>query len=229
VVFLLTGTMRSFVWFIRSVVPLNWWNPGLAGYFLAALLAELWFARSSSTPGTALVERRTQADYLSRPARLGPRVLAAAATAAAAVYSVLPTVANPQGLAEFLRSDRFISASTCRRTAMFVVGVVVAIELLQRVVVRRRQQHTSEVLIRADDSLRTWSIRILAGVSMVVTSGPVAWLIWMVGIRSGVVTVDWTWFIHGSVGLVVAVACFRRLSRPLAPWRVPRALRAQAA
>jgi hypothetical protein len=208
--------------FLRSVLPVRWWNIG--GYFLAAAIAEAWFARSSPGTGSALLERRTLADYLPAPARFGPRLLAGLGAVAAVTYSLLPRVENPQGLAQYLRSDRFISASACLWAAVWVGGLVIGIELLQHAVVRRRQQQTSETMIRADDSLRAWSIRILAGISLTVTSGIVAWLVWLLAIRIGAVTVDWTWGIHGITSVVVGAACFRRLSRPLVPWRVPRAV-----
>jgi len=204
----------------------QWSN--LAGYFVAAVVAEVWFARASSPSGRAVLERRKLADYLPQPARLLPRCIAGTAAVLAVTYELLPYRPPHFEFSGERIAWRYYAGtgSHYRVSGAVAIGVVVVVELLQRAVVHRRQQYASESLLRADDSLRAWSLRILASVSITVTSTMVAFMLVPIGFKSGLVSLDGSFdalmSLAGLSPLVIALITFRSLSRPLSPWRVPR-------
>jgi hypothetical protein len=74
--------------------------------------------------------------------------------------------------------------------------------------------------------MRAWSVRILCAISIAVTSSTAVWMVWAVPAKAGLVSFDGFWQTYPLAviaALLAAFMCFRRLSRPLAPWRVPRA------
>jgi hypothetical protein len=202
------------------------WN--LAGYFAGALIAELWFARASSSTGVAVLAPRALADYLSPAARLVPRLVAAGGVAAAMTYLIVPTRHPYETRGEgLLRRILTGSATQMWIRATFIVGVVFLVEVLQWLVLRRRQQFASESLVQADDSLRAWSLRILAWISITIGFSALALTVIPLGFKSGFLSFDNVSFqlAYGFAffgPLLVAVITFRWLSRPLAPWKVRR-------
>jgi hypothetical protein len=213
------GWLTAYVelWITRSAYEttslVNAWTI-VGGYLAGALAAELFTARSAPPSGAADLTPRRVDDYLPVGARWWARGLV--------VFSALVAA----GLAV---ADPPVSAFTTdgavlpQRVFVFgVVGLLAAVEVLPRVVVRRRQPFHSGDLLLADDALRSWSAHVVAGALLVATF---------------VVVANQLGHLHrydlpGEIRLVMIVlyvlllsgawGTFRILTDYAKPWRVPR-------
>jgi hypothetical protein len=182
------------------------------GYLVAALVAELWLSRSTTTSGVALLEPRTVDAYVPRWARVTPWIAAAGALALAVAYATLPRRDSGFGP----------SVPAYLGIALTVVAAAVALEVLQRLVVSRRQSFSSTAMTEADDALRSATMNILAGIAI----GFAGWvgflLLWNLGTRTDVQFLRWTVPLIGFVLPFLGLKAFAILSSPIHQWRVRR-------
>ncbi|HZA42003.1 MAG TPA: hypothetical protein VFA00_15425 [Actinomycetota bacterium] len=125
----------------------------LAGYLVGALVAEpiQWVGRRL---GPALLIPRRLPDYLPSYVSAVQRGLAAVSVGMVGLWALTPypnqDVPEPK-------------LSTFALYGIAGIGIAVVIELLQRVVVARRQPATGADVVEADDAIRSASVHALAG------------------------------------------------------------------
>jgi hypothetical protein len=185
----------------------------VGGYLVAAVSVEVWFARQAATSGAAFVEPRSLGAYLPPFARRAPRYAALGAVVLVAIYASMPWRAN---------EISWPSLPDYAMRALLVPAVVVGLEALQRLIVRRRQPFTSEPLLQADDALRSASVNTLAAVAIAVTCLICASLAWDLGGRSDVLVLRWVAPFGAMALIAFGLACFRTLTDPRMRWRVRR-------
>jgi hypothetical protein len=137
-------------------------NPGgigwvFAGYLAGALLAELRLARPAggARRAAALVPRELP-DYLARGVVWAQRGLAAVAALGLVAVALVPygeRAAQPDDAALLL-------------AAVVVVLLALALEQLERRVVRRPQPFTSPSQVAADDAIRAQAVHAVAGAGL---------------------------------------------------------------
>ena len=209
------------MWVLRDVSvfatnDLAGWSQSafVPGYLIAAIAAEVTVGRGEQRSGVALLEPRRLRAYLPHWARVGPLVMAAVALVTVAIYAVVPWRYAPNGFGP--------SVAGQFGTALWVVGLVAAIEVIQRWVIRRRQAYSTAAMVEADDAMRSSSVSILAGVSIAMSVNGWGMLMWNLGTRTDLQVLRWIGPAV-SLGMVfVGLLAFARLSDPLLQWRVRR-------
>lgn len=186
----------------------------ILGYLVAAVVAELTDRRDDGRTRVASLDPRRLDAYMPRWAHFGPWVIAFASLMTVAVYAVVPWREWPDGSGP--------SVATQLGRALLIVGTVVAIEVVQRFIVQRRQTYSTADMVQADDALRSSSVSILAGVSMGLSLNIWSGLIWSLGGRTDVQVLRWVAPFTALGMVVTALIVFMRLSNPLLQWRVRR-------
>ncbi len=190
-----------------------WW-PLVIGYLLGALAAELSIARaryrdfpgrpSRDFPGrppgdfpgrppgdfpgrpsskrASLVPRRVD-DYVDPLARHGLRAFAALAVLLVPVVAVLPVPPRLQPAP---------SVTGFALVAAAAVGIVLVVEWLQKLIVRRPQPFAAEDLVTADDAVRASSVHACAGVGLTLVMTLLGDELWLLGASRGVTLLRWT-------------------------------------
>ncbi|MFN2556983.1 MAG: hypothetical protein ABR592_08945 [Nitriliruptorales bacterium] len=219
----LGGVMGFLVWLLPGIVydltPTTWawrgtlleetsagvWWPLVVGYLLGALAAELSIARARygdfpgrppgdfpGSPGSrraSLVPRRVD-DYLDPFARNGLRVFATLHVLLVPVAAVLPLLPRLQSGPSVTRFGLVAAAA---------VGIVLVVEWLQRLIVRRPQPFAADDLVTADDAVRGSSVHACAGVGLTLVMTLVADELWMLGASTGFRLLRWTLLLLGLV------------------------------
>jgi hypothetical protein len=133
----------------------------LGGYVLGAILAEVVVNRARRRSGAALLVPRRLDDYLPGYVLVLQRGLPVVAVLLLGAFAMSPfpdlsPVPNvdPNTLAGFAVP------------AAFAVGTAVVIEVLQRLIVARRQPITSADDLAVDDAIRSSSLHVLAGAGL---------------------------------------------------------------
>lgn len=158
--------------------------PLVVGYLTGALAAELSLARArySGDKRASLVPRDVD-DYVDPFARTGLRAFAVLAVVLVPFAAILPV------------APRFQPGPNVTRFALVAaaaVGIVLIVEWLQTVVVRRPQPFTAEDLVAADDAIRASSIHACAGVGLTLVMSLVAGELWIIGVSTGFWLLRWT-------------------------------------
>lgn len=181
------------------------------GYLVGALCAELSVTRRVHPANrSASLIPRALADYL--PRRL---VRAQRALGLAVVLGVLAI-----GLVPEYPASRPTWLGLLAGAAIFA-GFAVALEALERWLVRRPQPFTDPALVATDDAIRAHSVHALAG------SGLALLLISLSGVSiglaaSGVPVLRWTMWPLAAIAFVLSIlACLDIAHRP---WRVRRSI-----
>jgi len=186
----------------------------VGGYLAAAILVELWFARQDKGSRAASLEPRNLRAYLPAYARWTPRLAAVAAVALVPVYAFMPLRGNQSG---------WPSVRSFAAIALVAPALVLGIEALQRLIVRRRQPFTTEALVRADDALRSASISKLGAVAIAVTCLILLPLCGTLAGRTDVQVLRWAMPFVLLALAVTGSSLFHSLRDPGMRWRVPRA------
>jgi hypothetical protein len=179
------------------------------GYLVGALCAEVSLARPRDPARrSASLVRRELEDYLPRRLLWAQRGLGVAA--------VLGVMAI--GLVPFPSSVTDPSWPALVGAAAFFGAFAVAVEALERWIVRRPQPFTSPSLVAADDAIRAQSVHALAG------SGVAFLLLACSGVfavlpASDVALLRWMWLPALATFVLSARAC---LGISQQPWRVHR-------
>jgi len=182
------------------------------GYLAGALCAELSMARRvESAERSASLIPRTLEDYLPRRLMYAQRALGLAVIVGVFALGVVPhehQVAAPTWLA------LLTGAGLC-------AGFVVALEALERWVVRRPQPYTTSTRLAADDAIRAQSVHALAG------SGLALLLMALCGVAtalaaSGVPVLRWTMWPLAAIAFVLSIRACQDVAHR--PWRVRRSI-----
>jgi hypothetical protein len=129
----------------------------LVGYLLGALVAEAVINRPRRGPGTAMLLPRRIQDYLPAYVLFLQRGLASVSLAMVGVYALVEPHA---------RHDPMPSVASAAALGLFGVGIAVIVEVLQRMIVARRQPVMSTGDVAVDDAMRSSSLHVLAGVGL---------------------------------------------------------------
>jgi hypothetical protein len=180
------------------------------GYLLGALYAELSLARPmDATRRTASLAPRELAAYLPRRLLRAQRALGVAVVVGTLVTGLVPYPPAASG------TDWVVVAGG----AVFFGAFAVALEALERWVVRRPQPFTSPSLVAADDAIRAQSVHALAGAGLalllVALSGVFAILT-----ASDVDLLSATMWLPALVAFVLSIRACRDIGQQ--PWRVRR-------
>jgi hypothetical protein len=128
----------------------------LVGYLLGALVAEVGVHRDRETEATALMRPRRLVDYLSMRLITLQRALGVVALA----------MILPYGL---LQPDATIDLPGVGTIASFALGgasIAVAVEVIERRIVARRQSLADIADLEVDDAMRSTSIAMVAGAGL---------------------------------------------------------------
>ena len=200
-----------FTFGLRARVPQDWtWV--FVGYLVGALYAELSLVRpvDPARRSASLVPRELES-YLPRKLLRAQRALGVSAVVGAFLVAFLPYDFNDTG-------------GWPNRTFVLVIGVAtaafaVALERLQRWLVRRPQPFSDPELLVADDAIRAQSAHSLAGSGLAVLlllNGGICWALAV----SDVQILRWTMWIPGVFSFFAALyACLYYGHRA---WRVRR-------
>jgi hypothetical protein len=129
----------------------------LVGYLLGALVAEVVVNRPRRGTGAAMLLPRRIQDYLPGYALFLQRGLASLSFVMVGVYALVEPHA---------RHDLMPSVASAAAFGLFGVGIAVIVEVLQRMIVARRQPAMSSGDIAVDDAMRSSSLHVLAGVGL---------------------------------------------------------------
>ena len=183
----------------------------LVGYLVGALCAEIAVARprDPARRAASLVPREL-ADYLPRRTLLAQRALGVAAVLGVLAIGLVPYDA---------REAAEPSWPALLTGAAAFAAFAVALEALERWLVRRPQPFTSPSLVAADDAIRSQSVRSLAG------SGLALLLLVGSGICAALAAADVallraTMWLPAVVALVLAIRACKDIGRR--SWRVRR-------
>lgn len=184
----------------------------LVGYVVAALGAELSSPRQSLASGAAELSVRDIERYLPTAARKWVHIVAVASVAATAAYGLLPQ--RPTGGSPDARGFAL--------GTVVVLALLVAAEILPRLVVRHPQPFHSSGLLTADDALRSWSAHAVAGALLATMLVVLSRQVVQLGSESDVQLLRWTGPVTGALLLVLGVVAFQSLSGYDWRWRVSR-------
>lgn len=186
----------------------------LAGYLSGAILAEATRLRPR-TEGAAAVAARRLDDYVPRWITMSLRGLAVLAAALIPVYAAVGGSSPP---APWLTRSGFAALSVA------VVAVAVATELVQRLLVARRQSASSAGEVEVDNAIRSSSVHVLAGGGVALAALILSEQ--FIALSKGFEALPARWLLTGlaSTGWVGAIAAWMHLSVST-PWRVRRAIR----
>lgn len=180
------------------------------GYLLGALVAEVSLARPRA-PGrrSASLAPRELGDYLPRRLLLGQRALGVAV-----VLGIVVT-----GLVPYSSAASDPDWPALAGGAAFFGAFAVALEVVERWIVRRSQPFTSASLVAADDAIRAQSVHTLAGAGLALLllalSGVFAVLT-----ASDVDVLAWTAWLPALAAFVLSVRACLDIGQQ--PWRVRR-------
>jgi hypothetical protein len=180
------------------------------GYLLGALCAELSLARPmDATRRAASLAPRELAAYLPRRLLRAQRALGVAVVVGALVTGLVP---YPPPASD-------VDWPVLAGGAVFFGAFAVALEALERWVVRRPQPFTSPSLVAADDAIRAQSVHALAGAGLalllVALSGVFAILT-----ASDVDLLNATMWLPALVAFVLSIRASRDIGQR--PWHVRR-------
>lgn len=170
------------------------WLAAVAGYLGGVAYAEVALRRPAGS--AASMRPRELSDYLSPWARRAQRRTAAFAGICALAALVVP-----------LRDPWFVSRAARVATFVAVPLILLAVEALQRWLIRRPQPVVETSLLRADDAIRRQSVHSIAGAGM-----GLQWLLagasmWALA-GSDVQILRWTMWITGLLAWGIALgAC----------------------
>jgi hypothetical protein len=182
------------------------------GYLLGALCAELSLARPrDATRRTASLAPRELAGYLPRRLLLAQRSLGVAVVVGVLVTGLVP---YPPAAAD---TDWVVLASG----AVVFGAFAVALEAVERWIVRRPQPFTSPSLVAADDAIRAQSVHALAGAGLALLLVALS-AVFAVLTASDVGLLTATMWLPALVTFVLSVRACRDIGHQ--PWRVRRRL-----
>jgi hypothetical protein len=183
-----------------------------AGYLLGAVIAEAFLSHPRRTaPRAASLEPRTLDQYLPRYAVLAQRGLPALALAFIPLYVVLRT--RPS-LIPSLSLTGFAGA------ALLIVSLGVALEVVERMIVRRAQPVVGQDLLRADEAIRSSSIHALAGAGVALQLLGLGYQLNAMA-TTRMRGADWGFMILAFLTLVLALSSWIELGHPKR-WQVRR-------
>ncbi len=184
----------------------------LVGYVVAALCAELSSPRRSSTSGAAELSVRDVERYLPTAARKWVHVVAGASVAATAANALLPQ--RPAGGSP--------DAGGFALGTVVVLALLVAAEILPRIVVRHAQPFHSSDLLTADDALRSWSAHAVVGALLASMLFVLSRQVMQLGSESNLQLLRWTGPVTGALLFVLGIVAFQSLSGYDWRWHVSR-------
>jgi hypothetical protein len=129
----------------------------LAGYFLGALIAEAVINRPQPSPPRAMLVARRIQDYLPGYVLFLQRGLAALSLVMIVIYVLVEPHA---------RHDEMPTVASAAAFGLLAAGIAVIVEVLQRMIVARRQPAMSTGDVAVDDAMRSSSLHVLAGVGI---------------------------------------------------------------
>jgi hypothetical protein len=180
------------------------------GYLLGAVCAEVTLARprDPARRSASLVPRRLE-DYLPRRLLSGQRALGVAVVLGIVVTGLVPYPAPA--------SDPDWSAQATG--IVVVVAFVIALEALERWLVRRPQPYTTASLIAADDAIRAQSVHALAGSGLALLLAALSGLFAVLTV-SDVDVLTWTMWLPALVAFVLSARACLDIGQQ--PWHVRR-------
>jgi hypothetical protein len=180
------------------------------GYLLGALCAEVSFARprDPARRSASLVPRELDG-YLPRRLLLAQRALG--------VGAVLGIVVT--GLVPYPSSTADPDWSALATGAAVFGAFTIALEMLERWIVRRPQPFTSPALVAADDAIRAQSVHALAGSGLALLLLAVSGVFAVLTV-SDVDILTWTMWLPALAAFVLSVRACRDIGQQ--PWRVRR-------
>jgi hypothetical protein len=181
------------------------------GYLLGALCAELSLARPmGAARRAASLSPRDLAAYLPRRLLLAQRSLGVAVVAGTPVIGLVPYPPASE-------TDWAVLAGG----AVFFGAFAVALEALERWVVRRPQPFTSPSLVAADDAIRAQSVHAIAGAGLALLLVTLSGL-FVVLTASDVDLLNATMWLPALVAFVLSIRACRDIGQQ--PWHVRRRL-----
>lgn len=175
----------------------------VVGYLIGALLAELTLTRPAPAVRAATLAPRRLDRYLSTRLSAALRVAAGVGLALTVLLRVLP--ASPEIGAD-LPSGWLIIA--------MLLGVLVAVEALQRYIVSRPQPVVDRDVLEADDAIRSASIHALAGAGLALELIVVSGLLVAIGLVSEIQLLRSTLPWLGAGCFVLAIGSWAVVTRP---------------
>ena len=129
----------------------------LVGYLLGALIAEVIVNRPGGSSGAAMLIPRRIQDYLPGYALFLQRGLATLSVVMIPVYVLVEPHA---------RHDQMPAVAAAAAFGLMGAGIAVVVEVLQRMIVARRQPAMSTGDVAVDDAMRSSSLHVLSGVGI---------------------------------------------------------------
>jgi protein-S-isoprenylcysteine O-methyltransferase Ste14 len=193
-----------------SVAPYAGPMEAYIGYLVGALCAEVTLARprDRTRHSASLVPRRLE-DYLPRRLMLAQRALGVAVVLGIVITGLVP-YPSPASVPDW----------TAQLTGVVVFGAfAVALEALERWIVRRPQPFTSPSLVAADDAIRAQSVHALSGSGLALLLAALSGLFAVVT-ASDVEILRWTMWLPALAAFVLSVRACLDIGQQ--PWRVRR-------
>jgi hypothetical protein len=192
------------------------WGNGLlmaaAGYVVGALVAEAALSRPQRTlPRAASLEPRTLGQYLPGYAIWAQRVIPVLAVGLVPVATALEEqpFSRPSGTVPFAA------------VAAGLVAVGLALEGIERMIVRRAQPVVARDLLLADEAIRASSVHAMAGAGNALLLLGLAYLLGTLVTATSITALSWTFGILSFVALGLALSSWIDLGHPTS-WRIRR-------
>jgi hypothetical protein len=183
-----------------------------AGYVLGALVAEALLSHPERTLARAAsLEPRALAQYLPGYAIWAQRVIPVLAMGLLPVYAALEQ--QPSSLASGLAQFAAVAAG--------LVAVGLALEGIERMIVRRAQPVVAPDLLLADEAIRASSIHAMAGAGNALLLLGLAYLVSTLVTATSHSPLNWTFGILSFVALGLALSSWIDLGHPKS-WRIRR-------
>lgn len=193
-------------------VPANGLLMAAAGYLAGAVIAEAALSRPERTlPRAASLQPRTLEQYLPGYAMWSQRIVPALAVALVPFYGALE--ARP-----------FIPRTSLPRfagTAAVIVVLAFALEVVERMVVRRAQPVVAPEVLRADEAIRSSSIHAMAGAGIALQLMGLSYQLSQLGSATSGGALNWTFGLLSILTLGLAITSWIDLGHPKS-WRVQR-------
>jgi hypothetical protein len=183
-----------------------------AGYVLGALVAEALLSQPERRLARAAsLEPRTLSQYLPGYAIWAQRVLPVLAVVLVPVYAALEGQASSRlpGLPQFVA------------VAAGLVAAGLALEGIERMIVRRAQPVVAPDLLLADEAIRASSIHAMAGAGNALLLLGLAYLLSTLVTATSIRALSWTFGILSFVALGLALSSWIDLGHPRS-WRMRR-------
>jgi hypothetical protein len=181
-----------------------------AGYVLGALVAEAALSRPERTvPRAASLEPRTLHQYLPGYAIWAHRLIPVFALALVPAYLALEYPPPPSGLPRFAA------------VAVGLVVVGIALEGVERMIVRRAQPVVARDLLLADEAVRASSVHAMAGAGSALLLLGLAYLLSTLVSATSTGALNWTFGLLSVLSLALALSSWIDLGHPRS-WRIRR-------